>query len=141
MTPTDQHVAHTTAALLQSSLPFLYLSALALPLALVVMLASQSLWVTVMAIVILLLALPIAWLALRVLLDWQVFRYWSRMANPPLVEFDQTLVLLGLRTETAPRSLTERARACVALFRRLLAIVAVQWLCLLVILLVQVLAN
>lgn len=134
MTSTDQQLAHTTAALLQSSVPFLCLSALALPLALAALLLSQSLWVTAMAMVILLLALPIAWLAMRVILDWQVLRHWSRTAPAP-AEFDQALIMIGLAAPVAARSLTERARGCLALLRRLLAAIAVQWLCLLMALL------
>ena len=141
-----QTLAFTTAALLKSSLPFMLLSLLctlvaALALVSAAPLLSELLWNRILVsklvlLVVLVLALPLAWLSLRIIFDTQILHQWAHTGTEQalpdfthhLASFDQSLVTLGTRNCVAPRDLATRARGCLRLQKQLVVLVAVQWL-------------
>ena len=136
-----QTLAFTTAALLKSSLPFMLLGLLCTAIGAAALLtpairAHELLLIKSLLVFVLLLALPLAWFSLRLLLDAQVMQHWAQNNSEPtsedfdrrLAEFDQSLVALGMLKKSQPRDLITRARGCIRLLKQLLTLVAVQWM-------------
>lgn len=126
-TPT-QTLAFTTAALLNSSLPFMLLSLLCTSVGALALLTPATTLSKILLLVVLLLALPLAWLSLRLLLDAKVMQHWAQMGSQTCDDFDQSLLELGMIKTLQPRDLIARARGCMRLQKQLLLLAAVQWI-------------
>ena len=129
----SQTLAFTTASLLLSSLPFMLLGLLCTLLAGAAFLVGGEgvglLWSKMLLLLDLLLALPLAWLSLRILFDAQIMRNWARSANEQVCAgFDQSLQALGLVKQVQTRDLLARARGCVRLQKNLITLAVVQWI-------------
>lgn len=133
-TPTQaQTLAFTTAALLNSSLPFMLLSLVCTLLAAAAFLLAGEgagwLWSKMLLLLDLLLALPLAWLSLRMLFDARIMQHWAQGADEPACAgFDQSLQALGLVKKVQTRNLLARARGCVRLQKSLITLAAGQWI-------------
>lgn len=127
-TPT-QTLAFTTAALLTSSLPFMLLGLICTLAGALALLMPASMLGKMLLIAVLLLALPLAFLSLRLLLDARVLQHWAQEdAEQCLVDFDQSLLDLGMIKRLQPRNLSARARGCIGLQKKFLILAAVQWI-------------
>lgn len=124
-----QPLAFTTAALLNSSLPFMLLSLVCTLVGALALLIPATNLSKILLLIVLLLALPLAWLSLRLLLDAKVMQHWAhRDSGQTGDDFDQSLLDLGMIKTLQPRDLIDRARGCMRLQKQLLLLAAVQWL-------------
>lgn len=129
MNPSMQTLAFITAFLLRSSLPFMMLSLLATSSAALALLFVTSVPGKILLLIVLLLALPIAWVSLRIFFDLQIMQKWSESdSEAQCDDFDQGLLALGLIKHTQARDLASRARGCLRLQKIVLALVSVQWI-------------
>lgn len=121
-------LAFTTAALLASSLPFMLLGLVSTLASALMFLSPASAESAILLMVALVLALPLAWLSLRVLLDVQILRHWAKdNSEPACGDIDESLLELGMIKTFQPRDLLTRARACLALQKKLCLLVSAQW--------------
>jgi len=125
----SQTLAFTTAALLNSSLPFMVLSLLCTLVGALALLTPATTVSKILLLVVLLLALPLAWLSLRLLLDAKVMQHWAQPdSEQNYADFDQSLLDLGMIKTLQSRDLITRARGCIGLQKKLLIMTAVQWI-------------
>jgi hypothetical protein len=123
-------LAFTTAVLLKSSLPFMLLSLLCTAISATSLTLFEHTWAgsRVLLIVVLILALPLAWLSLRTLVDAAIMKQWARGSDEQTYQdFDRSLKELGIAKTIQARDLAARARACLGLQKKLLFTVAAQW--------------
>lgn len=124
-----QTLAFTTAALLKSSLPFMLLGLMGTLVSALALLTPAANLSKILLLVVLLLALPLAWLSLRLLLDAQVMQHWAQSGSEQSgADFDQSLLELGMIKTLPPRALAARARGCMRLQKKLLLLAAAQWI-------------
>ena len=87
------------------------------------------LWSKMLLLLDLLLALPLAWMSLRILFDARIMQHWAQSeAEPACAEFDQSLQALGLVKQVQTRGLLARARGCVRVQKNLITLAAGQWI-------------
>jgi len=128
-----QTLAFTTASLLYSSLPFMLLGVMCTLLAGAALLFSgegdELLVSKTLLLAALLLALPMAWLSLRILFDARIMQHWAQSANEQApADFDQGLQDLGLVKQVQIRDLSTHVRGCMRLQKNLIALAVAQWI-------------
>jgi hypothetical protein len=130
-----QTLAFTTAALLKSTLPFALLSVICTTISAFALLGASTTTAKIVLAGVLVLAMPLAWLSLRLLFDAQIMGYWAQQggenglgdAHQALVDFDQSLTELGVLKSASPRDLLARARGCMGLQKKFLLLAILQW--------------
>ncbi|HEY6530174.1 MAG TPA: hypothetical protein VIZ65_15915 [Cellvibrionaceae bacterium] len=131
MTTPAQTLATTTASLLDSSWPFMLLSLIASVIsALALVLAQEGLHTgKILHLSVMVLALPAAWLSMRVLLDLKIMTLWREQHSESAYRsFDESLLALGLIKYPSERDLKARAQGCLRLQKHLIILAAGQWL-------------
>lgn len=126
-----QTLASTTASLLYSAGPFMLMSLLATVIsALALVISEEPLQASrVLCVGVIMLALPAAWLSMRVLLDARIMTQWAQHDGEPAFKaFDESLLALGLIKSMPERDLIDRARGCLRVQKRLILLAVGQWL-------------
>jgi hypothetical protein len=126
---TEQQLVLITAALLKSTWPCVGAGLLAAPIVIALAMAAPTPLLQWLAVIAALLVFPLCYWATRAVMDAEIFSAWRQLPEPPLQAFDAGLLQLALRKTLSPRNLTQRAQACVRIYRCLLVCVLCQWCC------------